>query len=241
MAASAARIELMVAAISIVIALSLLGLTIYGLHHFQSKEVKHTVERSMPLPSLEAKSGANLEPRYNDRESAPGSDSPADETKNTTGSNSRLRPDNWLARVNELKKHDKCEQALELCIREFPLWSAYNQACILYRAKIKSAQEAGQPIESLLGTLYRTAAQAEMLHEVTAGSPKLRLEQLRRLDLSRLSDLEFPYHDIGYTQLRLVRKHDIKMMQQLWGRPRQHSTPRQLHESTWESMRTAIG
>ncbi|MEQ8955500.1 MAG: hypothetical protein RL120_15320, partial [Gammaproteobacteria bacterium] len=147
---------------------------------------------------------------------------------------------NWLARVNELKKRGQLDRALELCTREFPLWSAYNQACILYRAKIKQAEDAGEAVETLLRTLYRTAAQAEMLHEVTAGSAKLRLEQLRRLDLSRLSDLEFPYQDIGYTQLRLVRKHDIRMMQGLWGRPRQHSTPRQLHETTWKAMRTAI-
>ena len=43
----------MVAFLSILVAVALLGLTVYGLHKYQTMEVEYTVDRSMPLPPLE--------------------------------------------------------------------------------------------------------------------------------------------------------------------------------------------
>lgn len=250
----------MLAFFSILLAVVLLGITVYGLHRYQTMEVEYTVDRSMPLPPLEE---SEVAPRATDSQPAsapsPGArkvaspaspaaasaaDKPAPKQepkpqvpgKSKSGSGSS----SWLDTVAALKKTGELDQAMRICEKEFPLWGAYNQACIIERLRLKKLAPDSEAGAALLRRLYRLAATAELLHDKSDEADHLTLNQLKALDLTSLENLDHPYAAIGYAHLRLIRKSDVKFMQALWGRPDQHQLPRHYHQSWWRSFSNRV-
>lgn len=233
----------MVAFLSILLAVVLLGVTVYGLHRYQTMEVEYTVDRSMPLPPLEA----------GDKPSAKANDSLAtgekaiaskaqNSKKNSEKSNKNSRsPQSWLNRVADLKKSGELAEAMTVCEQEFPLWGAYNQACIIERLNFKDESLSDEELEAGLQRLYRLAVTAELLHDKSVDGEHLSLNQLKTLDLDRVNELEHSYQDIGYAHLRLIRKSDIKIMLAQWGRPEQHTPPRSHHQQWWQAFTRDLG
>ena len=220
----------MVAFISIFLAMTLLGVTVYGLHRYQSTEIDVTLQRTMPLPPLE----------QNSNNSDLGITVSTDGDSQITVSSTSAPRSTWMSEVASNKSQGNFTAALALCEHEFPLWSAFNQACIILRTTIKPLAE-GEPEKlNLLTKLYQTAAKAELLHEKSAHNAHLPLAQLKQLDLDELDGLSFNYDDIGYANLRLIKKSDVKLMLSVWGRPAQHSTPRSIHQAWWQASIKAL-
>lgn len=243
----------MVAFFSILLAVVLLGITVYGLHRYQTMEVEYTVDRSMPLPPLEDTDGSPSAP--DTRNLTPPVSKPAPQARrSTTGSTDSQPPSpaktkqasrkpatdsnsgSWLNTVAALKKSGELDQAMRICEQEFPLWGAYNQACIIERLRLKKLAPDSEEGAALLRRLYRLAVTAELLHDKSENADHLTLNQLKALDLDSMNALEHPYPAIGYAHLRLIRKSDVKFMQALWGRPEQHQLPRDYHRTWWQSF-----
>lgn len=267
----------MVALLSIVVAVVLLVVTVYGLHRYQTMEVEYNVDRSMPLPPLEgeadiadpsdAAADADPKPTQTAARPAPGpadgadaaaTGSPAPRADNpdskpaerrTSDRSNRLHKtsteaktgsdSNWLQQVAALKNAQQLDQAMSLCEQNLPLWGAYNQACIILRTRIKDADPEHR--EALLTQLYHLAATAELLHDKAPGSDRLSPAQLKTLNLTPLQSLQHPYSEIGYAQLRLVRKSDVKLFLDTWGRPAHHVLPRQFHADWWQEFSRGHG
>jgi len=240
----------MIAFFSILLAVVLLGITVYGLHRYQTMEVEYTVDRSMPLPPLESDELSAVEPEQSDPDQTSAKPpaarsttvdaSSADKPKQTSvsgkadPSQKKTASQTWLQQVAELKKTEQLDAAMTICREEFPLWGAYNQACIIERLKLKQAGNNAVEEQAFLERLYRLAAIAELLHDKSDGTDPVPLSQLRELDLAHLDELRFPYQTLGYAHLRLVRKSDIKLMLSHWGRPDQHQLPRDYHRDWWQ-------
>lgn len=219
----------MVAFLSILLAVVLLGITVYGLHRYQTMEVEYTVDRSTPLPPLDSERDPKTGKEIHGSAESTAKPGPAKskETKTTQ---------TWLNRVAALKKAGNLEQALALCEQEYPLWGAFNQACIIERLKIKGESADDEARERGLQRLYQLAVTAELLHDKSDGSDHLTLNQLKALDLGKVNELTHDYKQIGYAHLRLIRKSDIKIMLSTWGRPEQHELPRLHHQNWWQSF-----
>lgn len=144
--------------------------------------------------------------------------------------------DSWLQQAGQLKKNHDLDGALALCAANFPLWSAYQQAVLIHRARIRELASQDLPIESELSSLYRLAAVAALLHDQVPGLPHLALPQLRKIDLQAASALPMPYAEIGYSRLRLIRKTDVRLMLKLWGDPAAHLKPREYHAQVWRRL-----
>jgi len=220
----------MLAIVSLMVALGLLCLTVYGLHKYQAMEVEYSVERSMPLPALDCETSTAIEV------STTNIDSPPPEKKSSDVKPPAAGPKTWQEELAEMKKNGDILGALTVCEHEFPLWAAYNQACIVLRAKLRSSKLDENELDKLLTQLYRTAATAELLHDKSPQTRRLTLNQLKKLKFHRAEKLDMPYSEIGYAHLRLIRKGDIKLMQARWGRPLNHSPPRQLHQAWWKEI-----
>ena len=104
------------------------------------------------------------------------------------------------------------------------------------RAKLKAAGLSQGDRDNLLNQLYQIAVVAELLHDKSESERRITLNELKRLNLESLSELEISYKDIGYAQLRLIRKSDVKLMLAQWGRPRQHLLPRQFFAQWWSGF-----
>jgi len=142
----------------------------------------------------------------------------------------------WQDQVAYLKRHNQLTQALAVCEAEYPLWGAYSQACIVIRALLKEAQDDADNLQPIAEKLYQVATQAELLHEKTPDLPPLSTNQLKKLMLEQLTDFDMPYQKIGYTQLRLLKKTDIKLLTQLWGEPHNHVSPRAHCQAQWQPL-----
>lgn len=234
----------------IVFGLLITGATVYGLHRYQTMEVEYNVDRTMPLPPLKKNFRAELSPNSASEESpsilrnnepATGNPEHAAQTESslesgeesTTASNSTA----WQERVNTAKKSDNLDLAYQICLENYPLWGAYNQSCIILRSRMKSMQLSRAETEKLLTELYRTAVIAELLHDKSESAEHLTLNQLRDLPLEQLVNENFSYVEIGYAQLRLIRKSDVKTLLALWGRPSAHVLPREAHPEAWNRLR----
>lgn len=233
----------MVAFFSILLAVLLLGITVYGLHRYQTMEVEYTVDRSMPLPPLQ--DSDDQPPAAAEQAAiagtpthaaAPGSQDAPRKPAQTATADQKNTGKTWLQRVAELKKKNRLDEAMAVCRQEFPLWGAYNQACIIERLRLKQAGGKADQEQVFLERLYRLAAIAELLHDKSDDTEPVPLSQLRRLDLARVEGLEFPYQELGYAHLRLIRKSDIKLMLAHWGRPAGHQLPRVLHQDWWQRV-----
>ena len=238
----------MVAFVSIVLALSLLGLIVYGLHKYQTMEVEYQVDRTMPLPPI--KGDGSGKPQSARKKNAEAESKPKrSRIRNTAKRQDKPRarkngPDqepantkaNWQDLVTQAKTEGNFQQAYELCQQHYPLWGAFNQACIILRAQLKADKLPAEEFETLLNRLYRTAAIAELLHDKSDQAEHFKLHQLKLVPLPSLEVLEFPYQQLGYAQLRLIRKSDVKLMLSAWGRPDSHGSPRALHHDWWESQ-----
>ncbi len=224
----------MVAFIAIATGLALLVATVYGLHRYQTMEVEYNVDRSIPLPPIDQKFPLNL-----------GSNEPAVTTRRSWAPFTPAEPEeiefkpvksgsNWQRELLAAKERGDLERAAQICEQQFPLWSAYNQACIILRGHVADAE--GEYREQLLLRLYRLAALAEFLHDKTVASTRLSVNQLKELDLRPLEGLRLDYAELGYAHLRLLRKHDIKLMVEFWGKPQRHLPPRELHLGFWQEI-----
>lgn len=227
---------------SIVLALLVTGATVYGLHRYQAMEVEYTVDRTMPLPPLHEEFQAGISARSSNK---PQADIPIQERKNSEaeraastqpGPASGPKSSAWQARVNAAKKSGNLDLAYQICVDNYPLWGAYNQACIILRSRLKSVKLSRAERETLLGELYRCAVVAELMHDKSYGAEHRTLNQLKQMPLTMLAEQEFDYSAIGYAELRLIRKSDVKLLQTHWGRPETHQLPRQAVPDLWQTL-----
>lgn len=225
-------------AITAVIALALVILFIVLLHRSQLTAAQSHADRSLPLPPLQKPGLQERSPGLAGKKAIhllPAPPPAVRLTDITPRPAEAVKPQSstWLERVAELKKQGKTEEALVLCRQTYPLWSAFQQASFIYRSRIKLCQSAGNPYGDYLAELYRLATVAAFCHDRVKGLPNLTLAQLRKLDMASILALPMPYDKIGYLQLRLIKKSDIRLMLALWGKPEEHLNPRQLHAGTW--------
>ena len=141
----------------------------------------------------------------------------------------------WLKQIAELKRLSRYDEALEICCQKYPLWSAYQQAISLHRARIKNLSLTLDKSEQLV-SLYRLSVEASFLHDQAGGLPNLTPKQLKQVDRSTISNLEMPYQKIGYSELRLVKTNDIKLLLELWGTPQYHAKPREFYAKIWRRL-----
>lgn len=222
----------------------MLGVTVYGLHRYQTMEVEYQVDRTMPLPPLKQGSQHDFleRARSGNQDSTPELESgaaiaPAVNQEATAKPEVVVEPPSpvqpWQTRVSAAKRNGDISQAMTLCSAQQPLWGAFNQLCILLRGQLKTAGLEETEKLKLLTRLYRTAVVAELLHDKSDDTLHLSLAQLRDRDFRQAETLPMDYEKIGYARLRLIRKSDIKQMLTAWGRPEGHRLPRKVFEDWW--------
>ncbi len=150
-------------------------------------------------------------------------------------SDSPLVSGSWLKQIAELKRLSRFNEALKICRQKYPHLSAYQQAISIHRARIKTLSLTIDKSEELL-SLYRLSVEASFLHDQAKGLPNLTPKQLKQVDRSGISNLDMPYQKIGYSELRLVKKTDIKLLLEMWGRPQYHAKPREFYAKIWRDL-----
>lgn len=123
---------------------------------------------------------------------------------------------------------------LALALKALPLPGAFREAAIGARAMIRAQRDTGQSTDYLLAELYRLAVMDDLLlnspsGEGVGGSFNVAESMNRRL----WESLDSPYKAIGYSDLGLLNKTDVKWIVAAWGEPDSHSKACAHHADFW--------
>ena len=190
------------------------GITSFLLHRHQSIQRDREIKRSLPLPPL-GKSNPNL---------------PLKGAKiHKVNNKAPIKPVSWQQLVSEMRRKNDFDSALMLCREKFPLYTAYKQATIILRSRLDSNKTDKEDRKALVLELYSMAAAAELIHSKKMG-PNTPPSKLRRLDMDRINSFSFKYNQLGYLELPLLTKQDIRVIVDMWGEPTKHGTPRVVYQ-----------
>lgn len=140
----------------------------------------------------------------------------------------------WADRIKELK-HDP-EARLRMALQYLPLPAAFREAAISIRALVRQRRGTGEDHADLLDALYRLAVEESFLFStpfLPGIGPAFNVAE--QIPEAELKALEFPYAEIGYTELGLLNKTDVKWLIGAWGEPEKHQTAQSHQEECWST------
>ncbi len=238
--------------LSIIAGIGLLILIIWALHKYQQKENVETVDRTVPLPPLELRESdeddlsdpeeiLGLNPSSVQESKIPASEQPSPSTTvQASDPTATAALDQWLEVSKEQQAVGDFTAALSTCSAALPQMGAFKQSCLILRAQIRTLKKAQQDSNAALEQLHHLAALASFFHSKATGVKPLSPSASKKVDYSEFAHMNTPYNDLGYEQLPLLSKTDIKWMIQAWGEPNTHTHMRQLHARQWQQLLSTL-
>ena len=199
---------------------SVLVLMVLGLHQHQLRKTKDNVDKNLPLPPL----------NYSFTESANKDEVPIDINEPS------ISKTGWAERATQYKNEGDLESAFQQSTTGYPLWTAFSQAATVLRAKIRQDLKNNCDVSENLKKLYHVAAIASFFHDKIPDLGNLPASRLKELNIEPWEHLPMAYDKIGYTELRLLKKNDIKLILKKWGKPTQHCSAKKHHEKVWMEL-----
>lgn len=141
----------------------------------------------------------------------------------------------WADRARAAK--DDPPKRLRIALDNRPYPAAYREAAIALRALIRERRKAGEPYDDLLEQLYRVAAEENFIYPGSIGPGTLQGYNVAQfVPLESLDALDFPYREIGYEELSLLKKTDRRWIVEAWGEPEQHVSAQDRHRTYWQGF-----
>lgn len=145
----------------------------------------------------------------------------------------------WADKIKHL--HGEPLERLKLAIENLPLPAAFREAAIATRFLIRQCRKLNEPYEDQLTLLYWLAAIDSFSIPY---SEKLQMPGSNVMEIvpgAELKGLPFTYSELGYNNLKLLTKTDIKWLVEKWAEPNSHSTLNILHHEVWEKYEQKAG
>mgnify|MGYP001161301866 CR=1 FL=1 len=190
--------------------------TSYLLHKYHIYIQYQTRKKSLPLPPIDS-----FNSNFNSQI--------VDIKKNKVLSKD-LAAINWLELISDMRKQGQTESALSVCESKFPLYSAYRQATLILRSILQDKNIDEKKTHETLLRLYKTAATAEMIHMKKSTGETISSTTLKKINMPLIENFSFEYNNLGYTEIPLLTKKDIKALVSRWGEPKKHESPRSLYQ-----------
>jgi hypothetical protein len=137
----------------------------------------------------------------------------------------------WADRIKELK--DTPRKRLKLAIRNLPLPAAFREAAKALRQCIREKRKAGQVYDDELSLLYKLSA-VESYHIDYA--PRIQMpgyNVVERTPGGLLWSAPLDYQAVGYQDLRLLGKTDVRWLVEAWGEPQAHTSFNAVYSDLW--------
>jgi hypothetical protein len=176
----------------------------------QQKHARETADRTAPLPALD-----DTLPDF-----APAPDA-GDSMADTVV---RASDNNWQLQVKSLRMSQQYDEALEVCRTQFPKVQAMQQAAIILRQQLNISQENNVAYDHLLQNLYNLAALADIYSDTRHNASSL------AHIMAALHNGKANYRSMGYQQLKLLNKGDIRLLVQAWGTPETHRHAQEVYK-----------
>lgn len=137
----------------------------------------------------------------------------------------------WADEIKNLKSQPR--KRLEMAVRNFPLPAAFREAAIAMRSIIRTLRKEGNDYEQALTVLYGFAAidSFSIPYSERLGEPGYNI--MESIPGTEIRKLKFIYQELGYKELKILNKTDIKWIVESWGEPRSHTTLNEMHLGVW--------
>lgn len=145
------------------------------------------------------------------------------------------RPDNkqfWADRIKDYRNDPGMR--LQIAIENLPYPAAFREAAIALRAIIRDKRKSGAKYQDQLDQLYWLAAVNSFSIPYSEALREPGFNVMERIPASEIKKFTFSYDDVGYKELSLLNKTDIKWITELWGEPSNHSTLHLIHADVWK-------
>lgn len=144
----------------------------------------------------------------------------------------------WADRIKKLKGEPL--KRLQLALSNLPLPASFREAAVATRALIREKRKTGEVYEEELALLYWLAAINSFSIPFSTVLQEPGYNVIESIPGNKLKELSFTYTELGYAQLELLNKTDIKWMTEAWGEPSAHTTLHEMHLDVWREYETKL-
>lgn len=144
----------------------------------------------------------------------------------------------WADKIKEYYQNP--DKRLSLALANLPLPGAFNQAMLALRATIKQKKKSKSNYTSELEHLYWLAAISSFSIPYSECLKQPGFNVLESIPGSIIKSLKFEYKTLGYQELSLLSKTDIKWLIKEWGEPKSHTTLHQEFNHIWKEYEKAL-
>ena len=190
--------------------------TSYLLHQHHLSRQQQARKQSLPLPPIDVASSSFYKQTID-----------INENKFESTSQNLV---NWQQTISKMRKKGRTQAALNVCEGKYPLYSAYRQATLILRSILQDKNVDEPKVQEILSRLYKTAATAEMIHCKGSGGQSMSPAALKKLKMPLNDNFSIDYNELGYKEIPLLTKKDIKAIVSYWGEPEKHDSPRRLYQ-----------
>lgn len=144
----------------------------------------------------------------------------------------------WADRIKRYRGEPK--KRLALALKHLPLPAAFREAAIAIRALVRVSRGAGAPVQKELSLLYRLAAVRSFMLDY---APRLQEPGFNVVEATPghlVWSLPYTYSELGYRNLSLLNKTDVKWLIEAWGEPHSHTILHAIHRSVWDEYETKL-
>ena len=144
----------------------------------------------------------------------------------------------WADRIKQLR--DEPVKRLRLALDNLPLPASFREAAVALRTLIRRKKRVGEKYDEELALLYWLAAINSFSIPYSTVLQEPGYNVVESVPGVRLKNLSFTYNELGYTQLELLNKTDVKWMTVAWGEPQTHTTLHEMHLDVWREYETKL-
>ena len=144
----------------------------------------------------------------------------------------------WADKIKALK--DTPNERLQLALDNLPLPAAFREAAIAVRALIRDVRTRKQDWQAQLEILYGFAAYESFMIDYAPLLHQPGYNVMESIPGTVVTSLPFTYSQLGYRNLDLLNRTDVKWLVEAWGEPNGHTTLHLMHKSTWDQYEAVL-
>jgi len=137
----------------------------------------------------------------------------------------------WADRIKAYRGEPA--KRLALAMENLPLPAAFREGAIATRALIRAKRREDEDFEEELTLLYWLAAVRSFILDYAPRLKQPGFNVVQSIPGDRILGLRYSYDELGYEELDLLNKTDVKWLREVWGEPSAHTTLNALHADVW--------
>ena len=144
----------------------------------------------------------------------------------------------WADEIKEYRGEPA--KALSMALDHLPLPAAFRNAAVSTRALIRMVKKIQETSERELTLLYWLAAIRSFMLDYAPRLKEPGFNVVESIPGRYLCSLPYTYSELGYRELSLLNKTDVKWLTEAWGEPISHTTLNTLYRPVWEEYESKL-